>query len=762
LAAQEEFKREAKKLKLPTNAQMVAAAKKLAQKWQKAHKKQASRVSKLIEKEEHTVERKAKAKAQKKEKAVKKKAAYKRAAKLMAQAGGKYVGTGWCETFHECVKGDKRKKFWAWSRKTGYKMFKGACANAKGVYGKRHKFWKGKFSWAQCMAKCERTDGCEGITMPTSIKPAKKREEIPSLRKPAPHLPCTGKTWCETFTTCARGDKRNFYAWVKAEGYQRYNGACATVKGKYAKRHKYWKGKFTYAQCRAKCDKMGKKCQGITMPTWIQNCQGPKMPPRRVPKYVCTGEDWCETYQTCPRGNHRPGKWAWVKNKGYGMYQGSCANGTGRIRKTGKWTFERCRAKCDYLGKNCAGITMPATVKCRMELPKAPTKKKKPVKKKPPQMVCKGKDWCETFHTCVKGDGRKFNAWVKNPSSGEFLQLGKKSKKKASKKKSKKSKKKASKKKSKKSKKTEDKTSFTHFKGACANSKGKYGKRHKFWKGKHTFEQCKARCVKMGKACQGITMPLTVKCALKKKTTKKKKRVHAKLTCTTTTLSSNNAGIVKTPPKKGFTIMGGGMVNHYRHWNAKAGFEEALPEGNSFRCDTGFGPGRLTCYARSCKTNVEPLDCITRRTTFKGVGYTEAHLPDGYVMTGGGLNNHYRSWDKRAGFEETRPIGNAWRGDMGFGWGKFSVYVRGCKAPVGRVLSCLTLKSSKGNYNKVTCPAGFQVTSCGVNNHYRSWNSKSGYESHFPVGSNQCHCDTAFGSGSNTCYARCCKLLDAN
>merc|ERR1711988_458331 len=188
------------------------------------------------------------------------------------------------------------------------------------------------------------------------------------------------------------------------------------------------------------------------------------------------------------------------------------------------------------------------------------------------------------------------------------------------------------------------------------------------------------------------------------------------------------------------------------------GFEEALPEGNHFRCDTGFGPGRLTCYARSSKSNVGALSCITRSRHFKGSGVRDATLPHGYVMTGGGLNNHYRGWNARAGFEETRPNGSGWRGVMGFGWGDYTVFVRGCKPPKGSKLVCVTRQSNVGNYNKVSCPAGFTVTSCGVNNHYRRWDKLSGYESHFPASNTQCHCDTGFGHGKNQCYARCCKL----
>merc|ERR1711959_744159 len=187
----------------------------------------------------------------------------------------------------------------------------------------------------------------------------------------------------------------------------------------------------------------------------------------------------------------------------------------------------------------------------------------------------------------------------------------------------------------------------------------------------------------------------------------KERKSKAKLTCITLMTGSNKAGVIRAKTNHGYISLGGGMVNHYRHWNKLAGFEEAMPEGNHFRCDTGFGPGRLSCYNRQCKTNVGALKCITRSTSFKGSGVRDARLPAGYVMTGGGLYNHYRHWNKRAGFEETRPNGNAWRGDMGFGWGHYTVYVRGCKAPKGHSLSCVTKQSGRGNYNKVSCGAGY-------------------------------------------------------
>merc|ERR1712216_402251 len=58
---------------------------------------------------------------------------------------------------------------------------------------------------------------------------------------------------------------------------------------------------------------------------------------------------------------------------------------------------------------------------------------------------------------------------------------------------------------------------------------------------------------------------------------------------------SNNAGVIYIGAHSGYTTTGGGMNNHYRSWDAKSAFEEMMPEGDRFRCDTGFGPGQLTC-----------------------------------------------------------------------------------------------------------------------------------------------------------------------
>merc|ERR1711881_342670 len=82
----------------------------------------------------------------------------------------------------------------------------------------------------------------------------------------------TGKGWCETFYPCKGGDKRNFHAWVKAKGYRMFKGACTHKAGtkKYGRRHKFWRGNHAFAQCRARCQRMGRRCQGITMPSKVK------------------------------------------------------------------------------------------------------------------------------------------------------------------------------------------------------------------------------------------------------------------------------------------------------------------------------------------------------------------------------------------------------------------------------------------------------------------------------------------------------------
>lgn len=192
------------------------------------------------------------------------------------------------------------------------------------------------------------------------------------------------------------------------------------------------------------------------------------------------------------------------------------------------------------------------------------------------------------------------------------------------------------------------------------------------------------------------------------------------------------------------------MNNHYRRFDKRSAFEEMMPQGNQYRCDTGFGPGQLTCYAMYCKQGNKPVQCITKSKRAKKSGTEQATLPRGYTMTGGGVYNHYRQWNKKAHFEQSRPNGNNWLGDMGAGVGDWTTYVRGCKG-----LKCVTKQSGVSPGGTVKCPSGYKVTGCGVTQ-YLGWGASGAFEEARPNG-NGCHCDTGFGRGKNKCYARCCK-----
>jgi len=231
--------------------------------------------------------------------------------------------------------------------------------------------------------------------------------------------------------------------------------------------------------------------------------------------------------------------------------------------------------------------------------------------------------------------------------------------------------------------------------------------------------------------------------------------------CRTSSQNTNNAGVIRPRAHSGYVMTGGGMVNNYRNWDKKSAFEEMYPHNGAFQCDTGFGAGKLTCYTTSCKFS-RGLTCITRASTRKkGSGTATATLPAGYTVTGGGVYNHYRHWNKKAAFEESIPVGNnQWRGDMGFGDGDFTVYARGCKAGTGYKMQCVT-KTGHANQNYAStpsCPSGYQLTGCGINNQYRHWNKLSGFEASQPNG-NKCTCDSGFGTGKNQCYARCCRVI---
>merc|ERR1719502_2314410 len=224
----------------------------------------------------------------------------------------------------------------------------------------------------------------------------------------------------------------------------------------------------------------------------------------------------------------------------------------------------------------------------------------------------------------------------------------------------------------------------------------------------------------------------------------------APLHCKMTAKGSNAAGVIKPSfPGGGYQLVGGGINNHYRSFNHLSPLEEAFPHGNHFQCDTGFGSGRLTCYAMYCKKS--GMQCTTTRSPRQRKSGTQTvNAPRGYTMTGGGLYNHYRHFNHRAHFERSHPNGNGWIGDMGAGWGDYTVSARSCTG-----VSCVTKHSGVGNSKVVTCPGGYKVTSCG--SHQMNGWGKLGALEQYNFHGNGCHCDMGFGVGKQQCYARCCK-----
>merc|ERR1719199_2477814 len=123
---------------------------------------------------------------------------------------------------------------------------------------------------------------CQGITMTKAVKCRVRRvhRRAPAFRarerarKARSRKSCNGRSWCETFHACKKGDRRHqFHSWVKGQGYRFYKGACAHSNGRYGRRHKFWRGNHSFGQCKARCDRMGRSCQGITM-TKAVKCRG--------------------------------------------------------------------------------------------------------------------------------------------------------------------------------------------------------------------------------------------------------------------------------------------------------------------------------------------------------------------------------------------------------------------------------------------------------------------------------------------------------
>jgi len=76
--------------------------------------------------------------------------------------------------------------------------------------------------------------------------------------------------------------------------------------------------------------------------------------------------------------------------------------------------------------------------------------------------------------------------------------------------------------------------------------------------------------------------------------------------CVTTEGSSDKAGWVWAECPEGYNVMGCGMRNHYLEFDPRSGFEDLRPVGNKCLGDMGFGPGRITVYARCCKVHGPP------------------------------------------------------------------------------------------------------------------------------------------------------------
>jgi chromosome segregation ATPase len=223
--------------------------------------------------------------------------------------------------------------------------------------------------------------------------------------------------------------------------------------------------------------------------------------------------------------------------------------------------------------------------------------------------------------------------------------------------------------------------------------------------------------------------------------------------CITRSTYTNNAGVVRIGCPSGYTMVGGGMYNHYRGFNPRAAFEESMPEGNYWRCDMGFGPGIINCYVRCCKLKNAPCT-ITHRTTHHA-GIVTVGCPGGYTMVSGGMYNIYRHWNRLSIFEESMPWGNGWRCDMGNGPGQLHCYARCCRFPTRK--TCITRQTGVhvAGVIRIGCPNGYKMVGGGMYNHYRHWNALSQFEESMPE-SNHWRCDMGFGPGRVSCYVRCC------
>jgi hypothetical protein len=289
----------------------------------------------------------------------------------------------------------------------------------------------------------------------------------------------SGTGWCETFHTCRGGDKRNFWAWVKKQGYKRYKGACSARANTrvYGRRHKFWGGKFTYKQCRAKCDAMGRSCEGITMPASIR--RSGRAAPKKIANPSLWQKRWNKFMKIARANRHKEirakRKAAELKRKAAIALKRKKEKAAKALVKREKAAKARVRAERKAKATRREKRAKEAKnkekkMKTRAEKSKKAKEKLSKARVKAVKYISSGTGWCETFHTCRGGDKRNFWAWVK-------------------------------------------KQGYKRYKGACsarANSRV-YGRRHKYWPGKFTYKQCRAKCDAMGRSCEGITMPANIK-----------------------------------------------------------------------------------------------------------------------------------------------------------------------------------------------------------------------------------------------------------
>jgi hypothetical protein len=185
---------------------------------------------------------------------------------------------------------------------------------------------------------------------------------------------------------------------------------------------------------------------------------------------------------------------------------------------------------------------------------------------------------------------------------------------------------------------------------------------------------------------------------------------NAGLQCITKSVRVNReakAGTAKLPA--GYTMTGGGLVNHHKTWDINTQFEQSRPEGNNgWLSDMGFGWGDFTSYVTGCKD----LKCVTVRQASEYAAPAEAKCPDGYAVTGCGMqhNKLATKMDSAALFNYMIPQNNPQ-------WGS-------------------TTRSGGGGFGTCKCQMGGTDPK-----------TKSAYYDEIPY--------------SLACYARCCKLTDA-